>query len=184
MVIYLFPISGWPFCWLHLNNSLSDCKFRILTTQSDWMKHGLYYYFAVCNKMLLCCSLVCIYFLLQFEWFLFFNWMFVLFLIVCELHFAGPSLLWFIHCKCLPCFLFYLLGKLVLKEFAASFSVHIHFSGALIGWWWWFCCFYRYASIRAIETDSASDFRKLVAYWILFSLTFLFEGAFVRLLEW
>ncbi|XP_044494338.1 HVA22-like protein h isoform X2 [Mangifera indica] len=41
-----------------------------------------------------------------------------------------------------------------------------------------------YASIRAIETDSASDFRKLVAYWILFSLTFLFEGAFVRLLEW
>ncbi|KAJ0094773.1 hypothetical protein Patl1_16573 [Pistacia atlantica] len=41
-----------------------------------------------------------------------------------------------------------------------------------------------YASIRAIETDSSSDFRKLVAYWILFSLTFLFEGAFVKLLEW
>ncbi|KAJ0037331.1 hypothetical protein Pint_23388 [Pistacia integerrima] len=41
-----------------------------------------------------------------------------------------------------------------------------------------------YASIRAIETDSSADFRKLVAYWILFSLTFLFEGAFVKLLEW
>ncbi|KAJ0010436.1 hypothetical protein Pint_33462 [Pistacia integerrima] len=40
------------------------------------------------------------------------------------------------------------------------------------------------ASIRTIESDSNSDPKKLVAYWILFSLIFLFEHAFVRLLQW
>ncbi|KAL6347743.1 hypothetical protein AAG906_026272 [Vitis piasezkii] len=40
------------------------------------------------------------------------------------------------------------------------------------------------ASIRAIETNSISDFRKLVAYWVLFSLISLFDHAFAKLLEW
>nr|CAN78525.1 hypothetical protein VITISV_029613 [Vitis vinifera] len=40
------------------------------------------------------------------------------------------------------------------------------------------------ASIRAIETNSISDFRKLVAYWVLFSLISLFDHAFSKLLEW
>ncbi|KAK1568821.1 hypothetical protein Q3G72_029290 [Acer saccharum] len=40
------------------------------------------------------------------------------------------------------------------------------------------------ASIRAIEEDdsTSSDFKKLVAYWVLFSLIFLFEQAFHNLL--
>ncbi|CBI29375.3 unnamed protein product, partial [Vitis vinifera] len=40
------------------------------------------------------------------------------------------------------------------------------------------------SSIRAIETNSISDFRKLVAYWVLFSLISLFDHAFSKLLEW
>ena len=43
---------------------------------------------------------------------------------------------------------------------------------------------HRCASIRAIETNSISDFRKLVAYWVLFSLISLFDHAFAKLLEW
>ena len=43
---------------------------------------------------------------------------------------------------------------------------------------------HRCASIRAIETNSISDFRKLVAYWVLFSLISLFDHAFSKLLEW
>ncbi|KAI9177388.1 hypothetical protein LWI28_014595 [Acer negundo] len=43
-----------------------------------------------------------------------------------------------------------------------------------------------WASIRAIEADdsSSSDCKKLVAYWVLFSLIFLFEHAFHNLLLW
>ncbi|KAH7834296.1 hypothetical protein Vadar_014655 [Vaccinium darrowii] len=41
-----------------------------------------------------------------------------------------------------------------------------------------------YASIRAIENNSNSELRNLVAYWILFSLVSLFELAFVKLIEW
>ncbi|XAR53008.1 hypothetical protein NMG60_11021380 [Bertholletia excelsa] len=41
-----------------------------------------------------------------------------------------------------------------------------------------------YASIRAIESDSKSSMRNLVAYWILFSLISFFELAFGKLLEW
>ncbi|KAH7575529.1 hypothetical protein JRO89_XS02G0134400 [Xanthoceras sorbifolium] len=43
-----------------------------------------------------------------------------------------------------------------------------------------------WASIRAIEADdsSSSECRKLVAYWVLFSLIFLFEQAFDKLLQW
>ncbi|PSS02587.1 HVA22-like protein [Actinidia chinensis var. chinensis] len=41
-----------------------------------------------------------------------------------------------------------------------------------------------YASVRAIETNSNSDMRNLVAYWIIFSLISLFELAFVRLIDW
>ncbi|KAK0590090.1 hypothetical protein LWI29_022540 [Acer saccharum] len=43
-----------------------------------------------------------------------------------------------------------------------------------------------WASIRAIEEDdsSSSDCKKLVAYWVLFSLIFLFEHAFHNLLLW
>ncbi|WOG82689.1 hypothetical protein DCAR_0101855 [Daucus carota subsp. sativus] len=40
------------------------------------------------------------------------------------------------------------------------------------------------ASIRAIETNSDFHMRKLVAYWILFSLISLFEYTFSKLLEW
>ncbi|GKU85883.1 hypothetical protein SLEP1_g489 [Rubroshorea leprosula] len=40
------------------------------------------------------------------------------------------------------------------------------------------------ASIRAIETNSDSDCRKLVTYWVLFSLISLFEHAFMGLLKW
>ncbi|RVW67272.1 HVA22-like protein a [Vitis vinifera] len=43
---------------------------------------------------------------------------------------------------------------------------------------------HRCSSIRAIETNSISDFRKLVAYWVLFSLISLFDHAFSKLLEW
>ncbi|PSS02589.1 HVA22-like protein [Actinidia chinensis var. chinensis] len=41
-----------------------------------------------------------------------------------------------------------------------------------------------YASVRAIETNSNSDMRNSVAYWIIFSLVSLFELAFVRLIDW
>ncbi|KAH7832906.1 hypothetical protein Vadar_001225 [Vaccinium darrowii] len=41
-----------------------------------------------------------------------------------------------------------------------------------------------YASIRAIENNSNSEMRNLVAYWILFSIVSLFELAFVKLIEW
>ncbi|KAL6964206.1 hypothetical protein U1Q18_035266 [Sarracenia purpurea var. burkii] len=41
-----------------------------------------------------------------------------------------------------------------------------------------------YGSIRAIESNSYSDMRNLVAYWIVFSLISLFELAFVKLIDW
>ncbi|KAL7206099.1 hypothetical protein ACSBR2_018916 [Camellia fascicularis] len=41
-----------------------------------------------------------------------------------------------------------------------------------------------YASVQAIESNSNSDMRNLVAYWIVFSLISLFELAFVKLIEW
>ncbi|XP_038684926.1 HVA22-like protein h isoform X2 [Tripterygium wilfordii] len=40
------------------------------------------------------------------------------------------------------------------------------------------------ASIMAIETKSDLETRKLVTYWIMFSLLSIFEHAFVKLLEW
>ncbi|KAE9597095.1 hypothetical protein Lalb_Chr16g0383011 [Lupinus albus] len=40
------------------------------------------------------------------------------------------------------------------------------------------------ASIQAIETDSYTETRNLISYWILFSLIYLFEFAFMRLLQW
>ncbi|KAL8116868.1 uncharacterized protein LOC141668672 [Apium graveolens] len=40
------------------------------------------------------------------------------------------------------------------------------------------------ASIQAIETNSNFHMRKLVAYWILFSLISLFEYTFSKLLDW
>ncbi|XP_019423866.1 PREDICTED: uncharacterized protein LOC109333068 isoform X2 [Lupinus angustifolius] len=40
------------------------------------------------------------------------------------------------------------------------------------------------ASIQAIETDSYTETRNLISYWILFSLIYLFEYAFMRLLQW
>ncbi|KAF5733379.1 hypothetical protein HS088_TW17G00922 [Tripterygium wilfordii] len=40
------------------------------------------------------------------------------------------------------------------------------------------------ASIMAIETNSDLETRKLVTYWIVFSLISLFEHAFVKLFEW
>ncbi|KAI3445806.1 hypothetical protein Pfo_002471 [Paulownia fortunei] len=41
-----------------------------------------------------------------------------------------------------------------------------------------------FASIRAIETGSKYHMRKLVTYWTLFSLIYLFEFAFLKIIEW
>ncbi|XP_057494559.1 uncharacterized protein LOC130779775 [Actinidia eriantha] len=41
-----------------------------------------------------------------------------------------------------------------------------------------------HASYRAIETNSNSDMRNLVAYWIIFSLISIFELVFGRLINW
>ncbi|XP_039007773.1 receptor expression-enhancing protein 3-A-like [Hibiscus syriacus] len=40
------------------------------------------------------------------------------------------------------------------------------------------------ASIQAIETNSNTDAKKLVTYWIIFSLISLFEHAFMGVLQW
>ncbi|KAI9121705.1 hypothetical protein K1719_008738 [Acacia pycnantha] len=40
------------------------------------------------------------------------------------------------------------------------------------------------ASIKAIESDSHSETRNLISYWILLSLIYLFEYAFLKLLQW
>ncbi|XP_057416135.1 uncharacterized protein LOC130710789 isoform X2 [Lotus japonicus] len=40
------------------------------------------------------------------------------------------------------------------------------------------------ASVRAIETDSIKEMRDLISYWILLSLLYLFEYAFMWLLQW
>ncbi|XP_054802657.1 uncharacterized protein LOC129306216 isoform X2 [Prosopis cineraria] len=40
------------------------------------------------------------------------------------------------------------------------------------------------ASVEAIENDSHSDTRNLISYWILLSLIYLFEYAFLQLLQW
>ncbi|KAI8532425.1 hypothetical protein RHMOL_Rhmol11G0213400 [Rhododendron molle] len=48
----------------------------------------------------------------------------------------------------------------------------------------WFDLLAWYASIQAIENNSNSDMRNLVAYWILFSLVSLFELAFVKPIDW
>ncbi|XP_057421694.1 uncharacterized protein LOC130715590 isoform X2 [Lotus japonicus] len=40
------------------------------------------------------------------------------------------------------------------------------------------------ASVQAIETDSNKEMRNLISYWILLSLLYLFEYAFMRLLQW
>ena len=53
--------------------------------------------------------------------------------------------------------------------------VHLHFSVA--------CCFYRYASIRAIETKSRSDDQQWLTYWVLYSMLTLFELIFAKVLE-
>ncbi|XP_058747531.1 uncharacterized protein LOC131620438 [Vicia villosa] len=40
------------------------------------------------------------------------------------------------------------------------------------------------ASIQAIETDSNAETKNLISYWILLSLIYLFEYAFIKLLLW
>ncbi|XP_057416138.1 uncharacterized protein LOC130710791 isoform X2 [Lotus japonicus] len=40
------------------------------------------------------------------------------------------------------------------------------------------------ASVQAIETDSNKEMRDLISYWILLSLLYLFEYAFMKLLQW
>ncbi|XP_028774928.1 uncharacterized protein LOC114731850 [Neltuma alba] len=40
------------------------------------------------------------------------------------------------------------------------------------------------ASVRAIENDNNSDTRNLISYWILLSLIYLFDYAFLKLLQW
>ncbi|KAK4271339.1 hypothetical protein QN277_020046 [Acacia crassicarpa] len=39
------------------------------------------------------------------------------------------------------------------------------------------------ASVEAIESDSHSETRNLISYWILLSLIYLFEHAFLKLLQ-
>lgn len=46
------------------------------------------------------------------------------------------------------------------------------------------CIHNRCASICAIENNSNSGTRKLITYWVLYSLISLFEHAFMKLLEW
>ncbi|XVE49448.1 hypothetical protein DITRI_Ditri01bG0083400 [Diplodiscus trichospermus] len=41
-----------------------------------------------------------------------------------------------------------------------------------------------HASIQAIEANSNSDTKKLVTYWVIFSLISLFEHAFMGILQW
>ncbi|XP_034681017.1 HVA22-like protein a, partial [Vitis riparia] len=64
----------------------------------------------------------------------------------------------------------------VLKFSAACFD--------LLGWPLFALGYPLCASIRAIETNSISDVRKWVAYWVLFSLISLFDHTFAKLLEW
>ena len=46
------------------------------------------------------------------------------------------------------------------------------------------CILNRCASICAIESNSISDTRKFIAYWVFYSLISPFEHAFMKLLEW
>ncbi|XP_034680207.1 HVA22-like protein a [Vitis riparia] len=64
----------------------------------------------------------------------------------------------------------------VLKFSAACFDL-------LVGWPLFALGYPLCASIWVIETKSISDIRKLVTYWVLFSLITLFEDAFSNLLE-
>ncbi|WJZ84230.1 hypothetical protein VitviT2T_003845 [Vitis vinifera] len=64
----------------------------------------------------------------------------------------------------------------VLKFSAACFD--------LLGWPLFALGYPLCSSIWVIETNSISDFRKLVTYWVLFSLISLFDHAFAKLLEW
>ena len=45
------------------------------------------------------------------------------------------------------------------------------------------CCFYRYASIKAIETKSRTDNQQWLTYWVLYSMLTLFELTFAKVLE-
>ncbi|KAJ9705510.1 hypothetical protein PVL29_003515 [Vitis rotundifolia] len=64
----------------------------------------------------------------------------------------------------------------VLKFSAACFD--------LLGWPLFALGYPLCSSIWVIETNSISDIRKLVTYWVLFSLISLFDHAFAKLLEW
>nr|DAD31220.1 TPA_asm: hypothetical protein HUJ06_010071 [Nelumbo nucifera] len=44
--------------------------------------------------------------------------------------------------------------------------------------------FYRYASIRAIESKSRLDDQQWLTYWILYSMITLFELTFAKVIEW
>ncbi|XP_047980658.1 uncharacterized protein LOC125222204 isoform X3 [Salvia hispanica] len=54
----------------------------------------------------------------------------------------------------------------------------------LVGWPAIALVYPLFVSIRAVETGSGYHMRKLVRYWIIFSLFSLFEFAFVKLIEW
>lgn len=47
-----------------------------------------------------------------------------------------------------------------------------------------FMIWYRYASIKAIETKSRADDQQWLTYWVIYSLITLFELTFTKLLEW
>ncbi|KAL1534396.1 hypothetical protein AAHA92_30578 [Salvia divinorum] len=54
----------------------------------------------------------------------------------------------------------------------------------LVGWPAIALVYPLFVSIRAVETGSGYHMRKLVRYWIIFSLFSLLEFAFVKIIEW
>lgn len=42
----------------------------------------------------------------------------------------------------------------------------------------------RYASVKAIETESHVDDQQWLTYWVLYSLITLFELSFAKVIEW
>ncbi|RHN62648.1 hypothetical protein MtrunA17_Chr4g0049691 [Medicago truncatula] len=65
---------------------------------------------------------------------------------------------------------FYFIGHLLLWCILCKFFIDL---GCLV-----------FASVLAIETDSYAETTDLISYWILLSLIYLFEYAFMRLLQW
>ncbi|KAI5386202.1 hypothetical protein KIW84_072666 [Lathyrus oleraceus] len=63
--------------------------------------------------------------------------------------------------------------------FIMAFKCLHHFAWPLVA-----LVYPMWASIQAIETDSNAETKNLISYWILLSLIYLFEYAFINLLLW